>query len=131
MKALHAMGVSTGLVTNADSRILRALDDLGALSLFDPICTSDDMGVEKPHKEIFITACSDAEVKPEETVHIGDELECDYHGASRAGLHALLLCRPSGSEHQTESIEIHESNGIRCIKDLDDVVKFVQEHNAV
>ena len=67
---------------------VQALDDLGALSFFEPILASDLEGVEKPQREIFLRACERAGVRPSETVHVGDELKwyvvdnivhcCDY-----------------------------------------------------
>ncbi|KAL5485227.1 hypothetical protein ACEPAI_7869 [Sanghuangporus weigelae] len=130
LKTLHEMGVRTALVTNCDSRILQALDDLEALKFFDPILASDLEGVEKPQREIFLHACERAGVKPSEVVHVGDELECDYHGATRAGLNALLLCRPSEDPMVDEDLAIRMDEKIKRISSLDEVVQFVREHNV-
>ncbi|KAL5507305.1 hypothetical protein ACEPAH_6761 [Sanghuangporus vaninii] len=131
LKTLHEMGVRTALVTNCDSRILQALDDLEALKFFDPVLASDLEGVEKPRREIFLRACERAGVKPSEAVHVGDELECDYHGATRAGLKALLLCRPSEDPMVDEDLAMRMDEKIKRITSLDEVVHFVREHNVL
>ncbi|KAI5123938.1 hypothetical protein M0805_006353 [Coniferiporia weirii] len=94
LSALRDAGIITALVSNTDSRTVRVLDDLGALSHLDHVLVSESEGIEKPQPEIFLRACTLAGVLPEQAIHVGDELECDYLGASRAGLHAFLLCRP-------------------------------------
>ena len=50
------------------------LDDLQISSYFKPLLLSEVEGVEKPSSEIFFRACNQAGVRPQETVHIGDDL---------------------------------------------------------
>ncbi|KAH8119404.1 HAD-like protein [Phellopilus nigrolimitatus] len=129
LKSLRETGVATALVSNADSRILAALDDLGALAYLDHILVSDAEGVEKPHPEIFLRACARAKASPGEAAHVGDELECDYFGASRAGLHALLLSRPPENQAQRTAPEETSADGVRRITGLDALTRFVRDHN--
>ncbi|KAJ7287432.1 HAD-like domain-containing protein [Mycena rebaudengoi] len=89
--ALHTlhedMQVRTAVVSNADSRIHSVLADLEF---------PESEGVEKPAAEIFLRALRqvNSELEPSnECVHVGDELECDYNGARKAGMNALLLRR--------------------------------------
>jgi HAD superfamily hydrolase (TIGR01549 family) len=56
------------------------LRDLGVASYFNPILLSEDTGFEKPSPEIFLRACRESDdsrtpSKPEECVHVGDELD--------------------------------------------------------
>ena len=88
-------------------------------------------------------------MKPSEVVHVGDELEwyvsrtlispssvfrcsrfSDYHGATRAGLQALLLRGPSEDPMVDEDPVKRMDEKIRRIESLDEVVRFVQEHNV-
>ncbi|PAV18692.1 HAD hydrolase subfamily IA REG-2 [Pyrrhoderma noxium] len=127
LKALNEMGVKTALVSNADSRILSALDDLEALHYLRPALASDIEGIEKPQREIFLRACSRANCSPEETLHVGDELESDYFGASNAGLRALLLRRPGEETRDEDDLEMQRRQSVRRIETLEDVVRFVED----
>lgn len=50
------------------------MEDLGLLQLADTVLLSEEEGVEKPSCEMFQRAHRRIGVKPEETVHVGDEL---------------------------------------------------------
>lgn len=65
----------------------------GLDSLFDFGLNAMDVGAAKPDREIFRRACAEVGVQPHETLHVGDDLECDVAGALDAGLHAAWLNR--------------------------------------
>ena len=50
-------------------------------------------------------------IKPEEAMFIGDNVEADYEGATNAGIHALLIDR-------TEK----QQSGLRTIKNLREIL---------
>ena len=55
--------------------------------LFQKIFISEDMGVQKPHKEYFDAVAADIEgFAPEKALVIGDSLSSDILGANNAGL---------------------------------------------
>ena len=87
--ALSRQGIRIGIVSNWDTR-LRVLYRRFALDRLCPyLFCSAEMGVEKPDPQIFAAACRVVGVAPSEAVHVGDDLERDVAGASRAGLIAL------------------------------------------
>jgi FMN phosphatase YigB (HAD superfamily) len=51
------------------------------------------VGCEKPDRRIFEVALELAGVVPHEALHVGDQPRSDALGATRAGMHALLLDR--------------------------------------
>lgn len=53
----------------------------------------DEIGVQKPDKEIFKTLAEQANCKIEEILHIGDSLVNDFAGALLAGAKAALIKR--------------------------------------
>ena len=55
------------------------IEDLDVLPYLDTVLLSEDEGVEKPSREIFQRACQRLGIKPEETVHVGDELDWYVH----------------------------------------------------
>jgi FMN phosphatase YigB (HAD superfamily) len=67
----------------------------------DVCAWSFEVGYLKPDRRIFAWTCERLGVLPENTLMIGDSLNSDYHGATRAGLHATLLERDVAQGVQT------------------------------
>ncbi|KAA1476766.1 HAD-like protein [Dentipellis sp. KUC8613] len=126
VRTLKDDGVQTGLVTNADSRILAAMEDLGILQHFSPVVVSEYEGIEKPALEVFQRACERGGVSPSEALHVGDELEADYRGAQRAGMQALLLRREGPDGEEAHKVEGEDLSGVSVVSNLDGVVDFVR-----
>lgn len=53
-------------------------------------------GTPKPDPGIFLAACARVGVAPGETLHVGDDLALDIHGAARAGLRTCWIDRGEG-----------------------------------
>ncbi|KAI0675043.1 HAD hydrolase subfamily IA REG-2-like protein [Trametes maxima] len=129
LTSLKKMGCFTGLVSNTDARMRDVIQDLGLLPQFDAIFLSEEEGVEKPSHEIFRRACDRLGVEASETLHVGDELDCDYHGARASGLQALLIRRP-GPEGDEEHKEPGEDvTNVAVVPSLAHVVEWVQQQN--
>ena len=86
-----------GIVSNFDSRLRKILPLLGIAEFFDDLVISSEVGAEKPSPHIFHEAVRRFGVSPHEALHVGDEPEADWRGASEAGLRVFELRRPSGS----------------------------------
>lgn len=70
---------------NADVSII------GLDRFFDFAVTADDIGLQKPHPDMFEAALEKACVEPHEAIHIGDHQEQDIIGAHRAGYHTIWV----------------------------------------
>jgi len=125
------MNIRTALISNTDTRMRAVLQDLEIASYLDPILLSEEVGTEKPDAKIFRLALSAQPVSVEvrESVHVGDELDSDYHGARAAGTHALLLRRvgPEGDGERKEEGE--NIKGLQVVNDLWGVLKWVEQKN--
>ncbi len=75
-------------------------------------------GAAKPDPKIFRAALEKANVKAEESVHVGDSLEDDVRGAYQAGIRAIWLDR-SG---RREKLAGHEREVLTVIRDLRELV---------
>ena len=84
----------TGVITNGDpaQQHLKA-ERIGLLHMLGPIMTPTELGVAKPDPSSFHTACRRLGLAPGRTVYVGDSLEIDARGASRAGLIGVWLDR--------------------------------------
>jgi len=81
------------VVSNFDSRLLPILRELGIEELTDVVVYSTGCGAAKPDRQIFDHAMDALGSTPETTLHVGDNLHADYHGASAAGMTAVYLNR--------------------------------------
>lgn len=90
LESLRSRGVKTGLVANSwpePARVLREdVARAGLASLLDVIVFSDEIGVRKPAAEIFLHACSELAVEPQDAMHVGDDLVADVQGAANVGM---------------------------------------------
>jgi putative hydrolase of the HAD superfamily len=90
LESLRARGVKTGVVSNSwpdPARVLRAdAERLGFVPLLDTLVFSDEVGVMKPAPEIFLRACVELEVEPNDTMFVGDSLKTDVQGAANVGM---------------------------------------------
>lgn len=90
---------SLGITTNTPVRTVETvLPMLGVHDYFQWFLCSQDIGFEKPEKEIFEKTYERAlfwtpDLKREEILHIGDSMAADFCGAKAAGFQALLLDR--------------------------------------
>jgi putative hydrolase of the HAD superfamily len=69
------------------------LERAGLLAHFDAVVISMDLGIRKPRPEIFRAALESLGAAPEETLHVGDDLEADVAGAAALGVRSVWLTR--------------------------------------
>jgi FMN phosphatase YigB (HAD superfamily) len=81
------------LVSNFDhAATARAILDREQLTpYFDEIVISEEVGICKPHPDIFLHAARALSVEPADCLHVGDSEQADIDGAFGAGLRALQV----------------------------------------
>lgn len=90
------------VISNFDERLDVILEKLDLKNYFDFIACSFDVGICKPSPGIFELVLSHFGVKPEETLHVGDNVQLDYKPAVKLGLKSLIvdrLCRDFSEDH--------------------------------
>ncbi|MED4390441.1 MULTISPECIES: HAD family hydrolase [Priestia] len=90
LKELKKKGLLLGMITNGFTDFQWM--NIKALRIdhyFDTILVSEQEGIKKPHKDIFLRALKALDVSAEESVYIGDHPENDVLGARGAGIHAV------------------------------------------
>ena len=66
------------------------LESVGLLPLFETVVYSSDLGVRKPHPEIYREALRRLALEPGEAVFVGDRVREDVVGPQSVGLTAVL-----------------------------------------
>jgi len=65
----------------------------------------------KPDARIYRLACEQLEVKPQECLYVGDGSSHELTGASRVGMHAVLIRVPYEDTYDAHRIDTEEWNG--------------------
>lgn len=84
------------------------------------IVSGEDVKAYKPRKEIYLKALEMAGCKPEEVIHVGDDLEGDVEGAQNAGITPILLDRKSE----------HMDVDCKRIRSLSELLPMIKRENG-
>jgi putative hydrolase of the HAD superfamily len=96
LEALHRR-CELAVISNFDGRLRIILEHLGVSKLFAHVFLSSELGADKPDPEIYRRALNLSGVRPNEALHVGDDPDRDWNGASAAGLSVFRLERPDNS----------------------------------
>ena len=99
---LNQQGLTLGLISNIGGDIRKLIYDLKLSLYIDFTVVSSEVGHEKPHPAIFLSALDKAQVQPSEAIHIGDQIEADVKGARAVGINPVLIDRYSTNQHYTD-----------------------------
>ena len=93
VQALKDRGLILGLISNLDRKLDGYCKELGLTPYIDFTLVSYEVGEEKPHPKMFLTALERAGVNASEAIHVGDQYESDVVGARGVDIKPLLLDR--------------------------------------
>jgi HAD superfamily hydrolase (TIGR01549 family) len=93
LKELKKRSLILGLISNIAEDMESTFTDLGLQPYLDFKVTSVEVGCDKPRPEIFMAALNKAQVKPEESIYVGDQYDLDIVGARGVGIKGVLLDR--------------------------------------
>ena len=117
---LKREGIPIALATSSvESRARMILDSNGILSLFDHLVFAKDVKRSKPYPDIFLKACSDLNVLPENCLVLEDS-EAGIAAAYRAGI--PVICIPDLKMSAQSFLNKTE----QVFQDLDDVRDYLE-----
>ncbi len=109
LRTLSSRGLILGLICNTGrtpGKMLRLILERLALAPYLSVLTfSDEVGLRKPHPEIFHRTVSALGVAPAEAAHVGDDVTTDVAGAQGVGMRAIHLCHPTGASQALDGAE--------------------------
>jgi putative hydrolase of the HAD superfamily len=85
------------VISNFDGRLRFILEHLGISKYFVHVFVSSELGADKPDLEIYRRALRVMKLNPSEVLHVGDDPERDWKGATAAGLSIFRLDHPKNS----------------------------------
>jgi putative hydrolase of the HAD superfamily len=96
LAALHGR-FELAVVSNFDGRLRMILEHLALTQYFSHVFLSSELGADKPDPEIYRRALRLSGREPNETLHVGDDPQRDWKGATSAGLAVFPLQRPENT----------------------------------
>jgi HAD superfamily hydrolase (TIGR01509 family) len=109
LRLLSSHGFALGLVCNTGrtpAKMLRlVLERLGLAPYLGALSFSDEVGLRKPHPEIFHRTLATLGVAAAEAAHVGDDVATDVAGARAVGMRAIHLCHPSSVSQPSDDVE--------------------------
>ncbi|KAJ1304811.1 hypothetical protein OPQ81_005946 [Rhizoctonia solani] len=122
------LDIRSGLVSNCDTRILHALEDLEIATYLNPMVISELEKFEKPDPRMWQVACQRSGLDVGEAVHVGDDFDADVVGAMQAGVKAIWY-RPPGQDNDKDDMERVVPKDVMVVERLVDVVDIVRRWN--
>ena len=90
LRQLKAQGYGLCLISNADVIDIMGWSDSPLSEYFDRVLFSCEIGLAKPDPAIYHRAMDDMQVKPEDSVFVGDGGSDELAGARRVGMTTVL-----------------------------------------
>ena len=107
---LKSKRLNLGIICNGDyDRQVDILDRLGVKKYFDVITISNQKRLAKPNKHIFLEACNEASIKPEQAYYIGSDLVYDAIASKNAGMNGIWINRKNRTTYDDLNV-IHSLN---------------------
>jgi putative hydrolase of the HAD superfamily len=99
LQELKARGYQLGIVTNryhGGQIFKQELQYFGLLEFFDPdtLAVSADLGIRKPHREIFYYALDRLGMRPEESAMVGDNIVADVIAPHQIHMQTVWMPHP-------------------------------------
>ncbi len=109
LASLKDRGLVLGMVSNVvapGAYCRRQLQRLGLLDHLSTFTFSSEVGLRKPHEEVYrhaleqlATLAGSRPFRPEEILFVGDSPTCDVTGPARLGMRTALLVHPEVESH--------------------------------
>ncbi|GAB1602478.1 haloacid dehalogenase-like hydrolase domain-containing protein 3 [Argonauta hians] len=116
---LKDKGMKLAVISNFDDRLPNILRDFGLKNYFNFVLYSSSEKFAKPDAVIFEKALKLGGTKPEETIHVGDDLTNDYLGAQNVGIKPIFF-QNNLKTPLPDQVDPHS-----VISTLKDIIKFL------
>ena len=95
LKSLKGLGYKIGLITNCSTEVPLFWKNIELSHFFNVTIFSASVGMKKPDPQIYLLACEQLGVEPNECLYIGDGDSNELSGASQLGMYAVMIRDPN------------------------------------
>jgi len=93
LNELVSEGVQIGIVSNFDSNLENIVKDLGIFEMFNFLCVSQKVGLEKPDINFYKYVKKSYNIVPSSTIYVGDSYSLDYVPSKELGFQSYIIDR--------------------------------------
>jgi putative hydrolase of the HAD superfamily len=113
--------VLVGSISNGNAD----LQTIGLSHHFKVSVAAHQLGYAKPDTAIFLAACKELGVDPQDAVYVGDDVLLDVRGAQRAGMRAVWMNRTGSSKHLE-----HDVVPDAIVADFHELIEWLQREHG-
>jgi putative hydrolase of the HAD superfamily len=119
----YPLALLTNTTQSTQNNVKMALVKLSIDKYFKTIVTSFDVGIEKPALKMFDTVLNRLQVKPWDTLMVGNDIRQDMYGARQAGMFTAYYIR--GDLKQDDNADLN----FRSFEDLPKLISSLERRN--
>jgi len=123
--------ISDGIAVKQWEKLLR----LNITDNFDWVFITDEVGIKKPHPELFKYCIAKMKVPPSDTIYVGDNLDKDIEPANQIGMHTVLIHRGGKYDPNFPKNKIHSNvkpeYEIHSLSELFKIIELIQKTNLM
>jgi HAD superfamily hydrolase (TIGR01509 family) len=114
--------LSEHVVLGSISNGFADLQAIGISAHFKVSLAAHSFGCAKPDPRIFMAACTELNLTPDQVMVVGDDLLLDVHGAQQVGMQGVWMNRHHVDLRQTQHSYVRPDV---IIDNLHDVIKYL------
>lgn len=122
--ALKMDGYKIGIISDCSAEVPLQWSETSFAQIVDASILSCEVGMKKPDPRIYQLACSRLNIFPQHCLYVGDGSSQELTGASRIGMHPILIRNPDEEKSDTIRPDVEEWYG-PVIHTLTDVLPLV------
>ncbi len=124
LRRLRQPGLLLGLAANQPAGVVAELDRAELADLFSHKRVSGHHGYRKPDVRVFLSACEELEVSPEECVMVGDKIDNDIVPARTLG---MATVRIRTGRHRTQQPRTWDEQPDADVLDAEGILAAVEQ----
>ncbi|WP_127498289.1 HAD family hydrolase [Actinoplanes solisilvae] len=123
LAAIRRRGLATALISDCTHELPAFLPGLPVAPLLDATIYSVRLGVCKPDPRIYLAACDQLGVRPQECLYVGDGGSHELTGAAAVGMTPVRLAAPDLTNHLVFDADTNFAG--RTVRSLTELVGLV------
>jgi putative hydrolase of the HAD superfamily len=123
LTAIRRRGLATAVISDCTHELPAFLPGLPVAPLLDAKIYSVRQGVCKPDPHIYLAACYELDVRPEECLYVGDGGSHELTGAAAVGMTPVRLAAPDLANHLVFDADSNFAG--RTVRSLTEVISLI------
>lgn len=125
LETLKTKGYELGLISDCSLEVPMLWEKTPFAALIDVPVFSCAVGLKKPDPQIYHLACEKLGAGPRDCLYVGDGSSDELAGASKIGMHPVLIRTPYEDDSGTYRIRTEDWSGTK-ISGLSEVLSFLE-----